>query len=223
MNRLRSTLTVLGTAAAGAAAYHTLVRPQIRHWGSEERERQQFLAGDDLVADPRTVTTRAISIEAPPAAVWPWLAQMGQQRGGFYSYDWLERLAGLDIHNADRVYPEWQDIAVGDKVYLSPGSAMIVAEIVPEETLVLIQEAPIGERPNDVLRWSWGFHLEPVGASRTRLLVRTRVSWTPDGLLGLFLGAPVEALHFVMERGMLQGLKERAETNAAPRRSPSAS
>jgi len=223
MTRLRSTLIALGGVAAGAVAYQTLARPRIRHWGSEERDRQRFLPGDELVAEPQTVTTRAISIKAPPAAVWPWLAQMGQKRGGFYSYDGLERLVGLDIHNADRVHPEWQDIATGDKVYLSPKSPMIVAEIVPEETLVLFQEATIGGGADDVLRWSWCFHLEPVGTRRARLLVRTRVNWTPDGLLGLFLSAPVEAVHFVMERGMLQGLKERAEMNPTPRRSPSTS
>jgi hypothetical protein len=211
MDRTTKTLITLGGAAAGAAAYHLYGRPRIRNWGSHAGEVRRSLPGDDLVGDPEVRTTRAVTVDAPPEAVWPWVVQMGQRRGGFYSYDGLERFAGLGIENADRIHPEWQDVEVGEKVYLSPSAAMIVVEIEPEEAFVLFREAPVPgwDRP---MRWSWAFVLQPVGTDRTRLLVRTRVSGQPDGLLVGLLETPMEILHFVMERGMLQGVKERVET-----------
>jgi hypothetical protein len=213
--RTTRTLLALGGTAAGAAAYRMLVRPRLRRWGSHAGEVRRALPGDDLVSNPQIVTTRAVTIEAPPASVWPWVVQMGQKRGGFYSYDGLERLAGLDIRNADRIHPEWQDVAVGETIYLSPSSAMIVTELEPERTMVLYQEATVGGGFDETMRWSWAFALEPIGPSHTRFLVRTRVNWLPTGLLSTLLNPPVELVHFIMERGMLHGLKRRAETEQA--------
>jgi len=213
MDRRTKTLITLGGAAAGVAAYQIYGRPRIRNWGSHAGEVRRALPGDDLVENPEVRTTRAITLGAPPDAVWPWIVQMGQQRAGFYSYDALERIAGLRIENADRIHPEWQDVEVGEKMYLSPSAAMIVVETVPNEAFVLFREAPVPgwDRP---MRWSWAFVLQPLGADRTRLMVRTRVSGQPSGPVAWVLEAPMELLHFVMERGMLQGLKQRVETAA---------
>lgn len=213
MDRRTKTLITLGGAAAGAAAYQIYGRPRIQNWGSHAGEVRRALPGDDLVETPEVRTTRAITLGAPPDAVWPWIVQMGQQRAGFYSYDGLERIAGLRIENADRIHPEWQDVEVGEKVYLSPSAAMIVVETVPNEAFVLFREAPVPgwDRP---MRWSWAFVLQPLGADRTRLMVRTRVSGQPSGPVAWVLETPMEFLHFVMERGMLQGLKQRVETAA---------
>ena len=128
------------------------------------------------------------------AAVWPWLAQIGQDRGGFYSYAWLENLAGCDMHNADRVHPEWQHRAIGDGVQLHPLNAPELARFDRERTFAFAG--------------GWYFNLLPTGDGRTRLIARTRV---PRGLPSLAYAIFIEGPHFVMERKMLLGLKARAE------------
>jgi hypothetical protein len=108
-----------GTAVLGsAAAYILAIRPWQLGWGATGEERDATLAGDDLIPNPDLMATRAITVHAPAAQVWPWIAQLGQGRGGFYSYDALENLVGCDIHSANRVVPEWQDLKVGDQVSL---------------------------------------------------------------------------------------------------------
>ena len=92
-------------------------------WGATDAEVEGGLPGDDFLRVADLQATRAVSIEAPAHAVWPWLAQMGQGRGGLYSYDFLENLAGLDIHSADRIHPEWQDIKSGDRFHLAPAAS----------------------------------------------------------------------------------------------------
>ena len=101
-----------GTAlAAVALAGYWRARRWFLTWGTVPSEQSAVLPGDELLVAPAMTTTRAITIDAPPEAVWPWLAQMGQGRGGFYSYDWLENVFGLGIHNADRIEPDWQELS----------------------------------------------------------------------------------------------------------------
>ena len=99
-----------------AAAYWTVVRPRLLNWGATATEVGRPLPGDVRLPDPDGESTMAITIDAPPAAVWPWLRQLGQEQGGFYSYEWAENLVGFDIHNADEIVPEYQSLAVGDTV-----------------------------------------------------------------------------------------------------------
>ena len=124
LERLRDPLARVGagiaTTAAALAAYRYVVQPWHKTWGATEEEAQKPLPGDEFVPDPAYMTTRAITIEAPPEDVWPWLVQVGQDRGGFYSYEWLENIFGLDIHNADEIISEWQNLEVGDIVRLGP-------------------------------------------------------------------------------------------------------
>jgi hypothetical protein len=222
MDRIRATLLALGGGALGALAYQYFGRPRVRRWGATDDEAARSLPGDGLVDDPDQVTTRGITIDAAPSDVWPWLVQMGQDRGGFYSYDWLERLVGFGIENADRIHDEWQDRDVGDLVRLAPGSDMVVAELETERALVLVQEVPLRDRGIDAdLRWTWAFVLAPTaGGDQTRLLVRTRVGWQPDDLLGHVIGPPIELVHLLMERGMLRGIRERAERTALRQSTP---
>ena len=110
-------------SAAGFAAYVFAIRPWHRRWGATDAEVSGSMPGDDLVEGANFQTTRAIDIDAPLEAVWPWLAQIGQGRGGFYSYDLLENLMGLDIHSADRILPEFQDLRVGDVIPIEPDVA----------------------------------------------------------------------------------------------------
>jgi hypothetical protein len=200
---------VYGTAAI-------LARPTMLHWGSTPRERTSELPGDDLLADDATYRIdHAITINAPAHAVWPWLVQLGQDRGGFYSYDWLERAVGDRVHNADRIDPAWQRRAAGDTVlatqrdYFGGRLGTLGWEVTRVE-------------PNRVLALDkWGnFVLAPIDSSTTRLIVRTRGA-SRVTVLGFVL-APLEVLvfepvHFAMERAMLRGIRERAERYAIAR------
>jgi len=107
-----------GAALVGAAAlvYFWFLRDWHLHWGATPQETRGEVAGDDLMPEPDIVATRAVEIDAPPSAIWPWLVQMGPGRGGAYTYDWIERRLGIDIHNSDRIIPEFQHLKVGDEI-----------------------------------------------------------------------------------------------------------
>lgn len=194
-------------AVAAAAAYVLVVRRWMMRWGATDQERAAALPGDEAVQDAEQVT-RAVTIEAPPAAVWPWIVQMGQDRAGFYSHDRLERLFGARIRNVDRIVPEWQALAVGDlvrtyrRIERSEPLGWFVVRLEPERLLVL--RSKNGD-------WSWTLFVEPVaGEERTRLVSRERS--VRKGVLGAVLRRfPYEPAHFVMETGVLHGLKRRAE------------
>ncbi|MFI7662305.1 SRPBCC family protein [Micromonospora parva] len=172
-------------------------------WGATTGEVAATLPGDELLADPDIVSTRAVTIDAPPKAVWPWLVQMGSGRGGAYTYDWIENLFGLDMHSADEILPQFQHLAIGDELPLGKsGPAMRVEVLDPERTLVF--------RSADGA-WVWAFHLRP-DRTGTRLISRNRI---------VLAGRPrpariayrlvMEPGSLVMERRMLLGIKQRAE------------
>jgi hypothetical protein len=202
-------------AASALAAYALAGRRWQLRWGASSREVTARLPGDDLVEDPDLLATRAITIRARPVDVWPWVVQLGQNRGGFYSYDVLENLVGCRIHSADRIVPAWQDVTVGDPVNLAPEVALTAAIVDPPRAFVLSGGVPMGETgpPYD---FSWSFVLVG-GDSTTRLLVRERYGytrwWTP------LLVEPVEAVSFLMHQRMLRGIRDRAELLARQRRS----
>ena len=154
------------------------------------------------------MATRAITIDATADRVWPWLAQLGQGRGGLYSYDALENLVGCDMHSADRIVPEWQHVEVGSQVRLHPDIGLLVARVDPGRALVLHGAATTdeGAPPYD---FSWAFVLRGTSGGRTRLLVRERYGytrwWSP------LLVEPVELVSFVMSQRMLRGIRDRAE------------
>jgi hypothetical protein len=186
-------------------------------WGATDAEVAAALPGDELTANPRTQSTRAITIEAPAAAVWPWLAQIGQGRGGFYSYDALENLIGCDIHSAGRIVPEWQHPAVGDLVRMyRPGGGpppYEVARIDPGMALVLGHRGPAPDlAPGAPWADSWAFTLRPIDADTTRLVIRSRslLGGVSHAAFYLLVDPPA----FLMERGMLQGVKARAQGGA---------
>lgn len=201
--------TALGVAAT---VYWFVVRPWHLRWGATHGEVEGRLPGDDLVPEPVEEVTHAITIDAPASEVWPWLVQLGQGRGGFYSYDFLENVVGADIHNADRILPEHQDLEVGDIIRLAPAdyalktpdSALDVAVLNDERALVI-------RSPYDPPRFSWAFVLEPADEATTRFVVRTR-SRPPESARSRLVSRLFwEPAHFVMERRMLLGVKERAE------------
>ena len=194
----RKTAAALALLGA-AAAYVRLLRRPILTWGSNAEEAAARLPGDELLEDADGVATRAITIDAPPAAVWPWLAQMGPSpRGGAYTYDWIENLLGLDMRSVDRILPELQHPQVGDGFGLGP-NRMRFERVEPER--VLATRSADGN-------WVWTFVLEERDG-RTRLVSRNRFRlprWRDR--LGMI---PMEPASLVMERKMLRGIKQRAE------------
>ncbi len=163
--------------------------------------------GDDLITDANVTATRAITIRRSPDAVWPWIAQLGQGRGGFYSYDFLENLLGFDIHSADCVVPEWQELAVGDEVRLAATVGLKAVVIEPGRALVLQGSLPLASRPP--FDSTWAFILCAQLDGTTRLLSRERYGykrwWAP------LVVEPTQAISFVMSRKMLLGIRDRAE------------
>jgi hypothetical protein len=200
---------VIGGAAA---AYVLLARPRHLRWGATDQEADEPLAGEDLIANADLTATRAITIRASANQVWPWIAQLGQGRGGFYSYDFLENLVGCDIHSADRIVPAWQDVVVGDEVRLAPEVGLVVAFLERGRSLVLRGGIPMGNAalPYD---FTWAFALRAEADETTRLLVRERYAYTRPW--ARLLVEPAEAVSFVMSQKMLRGIKDRAERTAA--------
>jgi hypothetical protein len=154
------------------------------------------------------LTTRAVTVRVAADGVWPWIAQLGQARGGFYSYDVLENLVGCDIHSAERVVPEWQSIDVGDAVHLHPEVSLIAAVVQQGRALVLRGGVPIGRMapPYD---FTWAFVLRDQADGSTRLVVRERYGYSRGW--ARLLVEPAELISFVMSQRMLRGIKERAE------------
>src|SRR5512132_3828773 len=213
-NRMRRPAAAAGAAVLGsAAAYLLVVRPWQLRWGATDEERDATLPGDDLIPNPDLLATRAITVHAPADQVWPWIAQLGQGRGGFYSYDALENVVGCHIHSADRIVPEWQDVKVGDQVKLHPEVGLEVAVVEPGRALVLRGGVPMGAVPPPY-DFTWAFVLREQPDGTTRLLVRERYAYTQPGVG--FLVEPVAVVAFVMSQRMLRGIRDRAERGGRP-------
>jgi hypothetical protein len=205
---------------AGAAAVEAVLIRLGRTYGSTAFERRRTLPGDGLIVDPDVVTDHAITIAAPPSQVWPWLVQMGWGRAGWYTPRWVDRLLFPDNGpSAERVRPELQELAVGDFIPDGPPAAecgLVVEDLMPERALVLrsTSHLPRSWRNHATLDWSWAFVLDPVdGGRRTRFQFRSRWTTAPwwltaGGRLGI---VPAD---FVMGRGMLHGVRQRAESLA---------
>lgn len=177
-------------------------------WGATAEDQQARLPGDDLIADTDLTTTRAVTVHAPARDVWPWIAQLGQGRGGFYSYDALENLVGCDIHSAEEIVPAWQDVEVGGEVALAPGVALTVAAIEPGRALVLRGAVPMGSAgtPFDS---TWAFVVSDELDGTTRLVTRERYAYLR--WWAALVVVPTSWVSFVMSRKMLHGIAERAE------------
>ena len=208
---IRTAGAVVGVAAFAAAAawaaYPVLWCKRCLTWGATADEVSGRMPGDDLMPDPDMQTTRAITIEAPPGAIWPWLVQMGSGRGGAYTYDWIENLFALNMHSANEILPEFQDLKVGDALPLGSKAPRLRVEVLdPDRALVVRSEDG---------NWVWAFGLYPDG-KHTRLVSRNRIK-TPGASAPARLAYTVvmEPGSLVMERKMLLGIKQRAERLAA--------
>ena len=216
MTRVRSiafaVLAVGLSLLASERLYRRVLRDWTLNWGASADEATRPLPGDELLKDADIVATRAISIEAPPSAVWPWLVQMGPGRAGAYTYDWIENLFGLNMHSAGRIHPEWQTLQVGDVLRSRPDRPGLRVELLEPER-VLSNRSEAGD-------WVWTFALSEQPNGSTRLLSRNRIAMKGSSA-GQRLGMLVmEPGSLVMERKMLLGIKQRAERQAS--RSPRA-
>ena len=183
-----------------------LLLPGMDRWGATDAELRQALPGDAFLTNPRITYTRAISIAAAPEEVYPWIVQLGGDKGGMYSYEWLEHLAQCKLVNADSIHPEWQNLEVGDLVKMCPGDfgppAYQVAEIIPDHAII------IGHFENGAWVDIWQFVVLPAEDGTTRLVLRSQ-----DAKEGWFWQA-FRPMEFIMARGMLRGIKERVELTA---------
>ena len=217
---MRRPVVIVGVGAVVGAAFGSrLIGPWQRNWGATEAEAVAILPGDELTAGPVDQCTRAITVGAPPEDVWPWLVQMGADRGGFYSYDGLENLFGLDIHNADTIVSAWQHLSVGDMVWANGARSggWVVERIVPNELLVLkVADVATGRavsRSEGIgFEFQWTFALRPTPHDGTRLIIRERVAY--GRWLTRWAMAPVGPVSFAMTRRMLDGIRRRAERGA---------
>jgi hypothetical protein len=185
-------------------------------WGTVGTEATDPLPGDEFVPEPKWSYTLGIGIDALPEAVWPWIAQIGQGRGGFYTYQTLENIAGCKITNTTEILPEYQHPTVGEDIYLHPTAPPMRIEIVdPPRALVLFgSPADIGAEESWGMS-TWQFVVDPGPNGGSRLLTRGRSDFTPDWKARLAFGRfPIEAITFVMSRKMMLEIKRLAEGGA---------
>jgi hypothetical protein len=210
--KLRFLAPLAAVGVGGLAGYHLAVRPWHLRWGASEEEFSGPMPGDELVREPLHVSTRAISIDARPEEIWPWLVQLGMGRAGFYGYQWFERLAELSISTVEHLLPEFQSLEPGEFIPAGRGLHLPVRAVEPNGSLVIGShpDAPPGEAS---VSWSLGLYPRD-GSTRLVSRVRSNYRWRPGAPLpSLFLGP----LHFVLERKMLLGIKQRAEAMSARR------
>jgi len=199
-------VVIMVGAAAALTGYLLWIRPWHLSWGATEAEVRRAMPGDDELQNPKHVTTRAVTIRVRATEVWPWLVQMGYQRGGMYSYDWIDQILGiLDRPSAARIIPEYQHLEVGDVIPMGSGPSWPVKAIEPNRSLVLLIEgAGVG------ITWSWGLY--DLGEECTRLVLRICTRMTRP-LMIPFLHL-VDPGSFLMTRKHLLTIKRRAEATA---------
>lgn len=201
--RKQTLLVTLGALIGGAALYRSFLREPILTWGATRDEAARRLPGDELLEEADGTATRAITIDAPPTAVWPWIAQMGPSpRGGAYTYDRIENLLGLNMHSVDHVLPEFQHPQVGDGFGYGPNK-MSFRLVEPERVLAAQSEDG---------NWVWTFVIEDTHDGKTRLISRNRFRLPKlRDRIGMI---PMEPASLLMERRMLFDIKQRAENLA---------
>ncbi len=180
-----------------------LLTPWMDRWGATADETNTTFTGDELLPRPAQVVNRAITIRATPDQIYPWLIQLGADKGGMYSYTWFEGLLNCPQVNADRIHQEWQGLRVGDQVKMCPGKfgpvPYTVALLKPFSAVVM------GHQENGVWVDLWQFMIQPLPDGTSRLLLRTRTNMTGGFWSIIHPGV------FIMERGMLRGIRDRAE------------
>jgi hypothetical protein len=208
MKKFLKSIGVLAGLGILAVIAIAALLPWMDRYGATEDEISASYSGDELVPTPRISYTRAISINASPEAIYPWIVQLGADKGGMYSYTWFEtNILQCELVNADKIHEEWQDLKVGDKVKMCPDENMPPAYIVAmlEENNAIV----LGHKENDDWVEVWQFNLVPQDDGTTRLVIRSR-----SAAQGWFWDV-IRPGEFIMMRGMMLGIKERAEGMSA--------
>jgi hypothetical protein len=205
----------------------SVVRANIPTWGATPAEvAQKDLPGDEFLPNAPSSWVNAVTIDAPPEAVWPWISQIGDTRGGFYSYMFIERLFMRAIGpkdadpneyyvNANTIHPEWQNPPIGESVILN---AVLIHEYEPERYMLVMADPEVMAG----MGWTWLWHLTPTADGRTRLVIHLRTqppvdpNAPPNPVIDAVVGAVVDLGGFVMEKAMLDGIKLRAEGGSEP-------
>lgn len=194
--------SALTLSALGYWTFRQLL-PWMNKWGSTQEELEMKMPNAEVFEPNGILSTHAITIDSPPEKIWPWIVQVGQNKGGFYSYSWLENLFGCRMKNTEQIIPEFQDIKVGDKVLLHPKAPpLVVSYVDPGKALALE---------------GWYFYLKPLGKSRTRLLTRCYDWKDPNRKYKIaekiFTGPAFDIAHWIMEQKMMKQIKRLAEQN----------
>ena len=204
MRKLLKVIGVVICLAILAVGAIILLTPWMDRWGATDQEIAATFPGDELVVKPASFVNRAVTIHAKPEQIYPWIVQLGAGKGGYYSYTWLETyLLNCRLVNADRIHAEWQELKVGDEVRMCPQQSgpppYVVAMLIPDQAVVL------GHQENGKWVDLWQFVIVPQANGSSRLILRTRT---------MAVGGFWDVIHpgvFVMERGLLLGVRERAE------------
>ncbi|HWI65409.1 MAG TPA: SRPBCC family protein [Symbiobacteriaceae bacterium] len=192
------------------AAFRLVFYTWLPRWGATDAELTAKLPGDEGVPGAPLVHTQAITVAAPAEAVWPWLVQMGDGRGGLYSYDWLENLVGCNMHSVSHIVPELQNLKLGDMIRISPQGGPSVEAMEANRYLLLSAHM---EDAKMQMHQTWVFSLQPLEGGQTRLITRQRINYGPSNFLGwLMWDLFGERGGLVMSRKMLLGIRQRAET-----------
>ena len=189
-----------------AVAFITPFLKYWREWGATDDEVKRTLPGDDIVPNPKGGYTQAITIRCSRDDVWPWVAQVGQGRGGFYSYDFLENLVGCDIHTVDRIVPEFQHDENSEGIRLHREMPPIpIAALEPERALLF------GPKMEPDIPVSWLFYLDEIDENTTRLISRWSFDYEPGLLRTVAYRYILVPIACIMQRKMLLGIRKRAE------------
>ena len=210
---------VLENVGGAFQILRSLLTPCLRRgreaWGALETELKRPWPGDDLVPQPRWQYLHGVTVDSPAVRVWPWVAQIGQGRGGFYSFERLENLVGCRITNTDHILAEHQDLSEVHGIRLAEKTPPLRSALVESGRTLVVQGGDARDESASAegqVNVSWGFFLEPVNEKRCRLLARYRVYHGPGIALALFYGPwLVGPIAFVMQRKLLRGIKARAE------------
>jgi hypothetical protein len=203
LGRRSGRLAALGAALALGIVYWFPVRRWFSRWGATPEELARAMPGDTLIPNPTEMSMQAVTVNAPPDDIWPWLVQIGYQRGGLYSYDWLDRLFGfLDRPSATRILPEFQQLAVGDTIPWGH-TELTVGVVEPLSALALSYQAR-------GFIWVWQFGLYPLDAQRTRFVTRG-TEHVPSKLVWWLGMRIMELAALIMTRRMMLNVKQRAE------------
>ena len=197
------------------------LKPLRDRWGLSKEEAKRVLPGDEIVSQPNTQFTHAIEIDAPSENVWPWIAQMGQRRGGFYSYEALENLTGMNIYNSNEILHEFQNPKIGDLIPFSPTDAYPLVLCEPGKAMAIglcydldksiLFDPEADSYPSNYFCLSWLWYVEAIDERRSRFFSRNRIAYPPSFKNKLIFGPLLEPIVFAMDRKMCRGIKKRAE------------